>query len=308
VDDFVGTLQKEIASQPAQTAAPVDAVAQALQDASKGYQPPPAASVPLAAEEEEEEEEEKEPVHQVNRVDDEQQPAPPVVQQQQQQQQQPWEPAPAPAATSSTFSALASKLFADEPAPTTTIELSAEAPKPEEEDWETKQRDEHCSSQAELVLSRPKKIGMLEKKAKQKEAPAAAAAPRAVAAPAPAPAPAAAQALNGHASEPTDRQSQSDRASDFAAAAKANRENWMASQEDLHKRRSEFHGAVTYAFDGVFSWQMYGVTNATEPDGSPYTVPKQRACCILLLVLAPHRQSLRRSASCAANGARILSL
>lgn len=266
VDDFVGTLQKEIASQPAQTVPPADVVAQALQDASKSYQPPPAASVPSAAAEEEG----PEPVRPVKREVVEPEPA--VVQEREQPQQQQWEPAPAPVATSNAFSALASKLFADEPAPTTTIDLASDASKAEEEDWETKQGDEHRGSQPELVLSRPKKIGMLEKKTKHKEsASAAAAAPAAVAARAPGPA-AVAPAENGHASEAAVQQSQSDRATDVAAAAKTNREKWMASQEDLHKHRSEFHGAVTYAFDGVFSWQMYGVTNATEPDGSPYTV------------------------------------
>ena len=43
-----------------------------------------------------------------------------------------------------------------------------------------------------------------------------------------------------------------------------------APQADLTSRRKEFHGAVTYAFDGIFSWQMYGSTEATE-DGKPYT-------------------------------------
>ena len=45
---------------------------------------------------------------------------------------------------------------------------------------------------------------------------------------------------------------------------------WRALQADLTSRRKEFHGAVTYAFDGIFSWQMYGSTEANE-EGKPYT-------------------------------------
>ena len=45
---------------------------------------------------------------------------------------------------------------------------------------------------------------------------------------------------------------------------------WKALQADLTSRRKEFHGAVTYAFDGIFSWQMYGSTEANE-EGKPYT-------------------------------------
>ncbi len=44
----------------------------------------------------------------------------------------------------------------------------------------------------------------------------------------------------------------------------------LTPQADLTSRRKEFHGAVTYAFDGIFSWQMYGSTEAHE-DGKPYT-------------------------------------
>lgn len=40
---------------------------------------------------------------------------------------------------------------------------------------------------------------------------------------------------------------------------------------------SEFHGAVTYAFDGIFSWQMYGSTEATE-EGKAYTVSSYTVC------------------------------
>jgi hypothetical protein len=36
------------------------------------------------------------------------------------------------------------------------------------------------------------------------------------------------------------------------------RAGWKAKQGDLNSKRKDFHGAVTYAFDGIFSWQMYG--------------------------------------------------
>ena len=35
---------------------------------------------------------------------------------------------------------------------------------------------------------------------------------------------------------------------------------------------AEFHGAVTYAFDGIFSWQMYGSAEAIDETGRAYTV------------------------------------
>ncbi len=44
------------------------------------------------------------------------------------------------------------------------------------------------------------------------------------------------------------------------------------AQADLSSRRKEFHGVVTYMFDGIFSWQMYGSADAVDEDGSPYTV------------------------------------
>jgi hypothetical protein len=37
---------------------------------------------------------------------------------------------------------------------------------------------------------------------------------------------------------------------------------WKAKQSDLNNKRNEFHGAVTYMFDGIFSWQMYGSADA----------------------------------------------
>ena len=46
---------------------------------------------------------------------------------------------------------------------------------------------------------------------------------------------------------------------------------WRALQADLTTRRREFHGAVTYAFDGIFSWQMYGSAEAVDETGSAYT-------------------------------------
>lgn len=61
---------------------------------------------------------------------------------------------------------------------------------------------------------------------------------------------------------------------------------WRAKRDDLKNRRKgimsfscginplfiDFHGAVTYAFKGVFSWQMYGTVDTTDEYGKPYTV------------------------------------
>jgi hypothetical protein len=46
---------------------------------------------------------------------------------------------------------------------------------------------------------------------------------------------------------------------------------WKALQADLSTRRQDFHGAVTYAFEGIFSWQMYGSAEAIEEGGLKYT-------------------------------------
>lgn len=46
---------------------------------------------------------------------------------------------------------------------------------------------------------------------------------------------------------------------------------WKCKQDDLLTKRSDFHGAVTYAFDGIFSWSMYGATEAVDTSGKPYT-------------------------------------
>ena len=51
----------------------------------------------------------------------------------------------------------------------------------------------------------------------------------------------------------------------------AQKAHWVAKQDDLGKRRRGFHGAVTYAFDGIFSWQMYGSAEAIDESGSTYT-------------------------------------
>ena len=40
---------------------------------------------------------------------------------------------------------------------------------------------------------------------------------------------------------------------------------------------ADFHGAVTYAFDGIFSWQMYGSAEAVDEGGKAYTVRGSRA-------------------------------
>eukprot|EP01034_Spumella_vulgaris_P022430 gene22430-28555_t len=47
--------------------------------------------------------------------------------------------------------------------------------------------------------------------------------------------------------------------------------NWRAKQTDLAVRRKDFHGVVTYTFDGIFSWQMYGSAEASDENGNPYT-------------------------------------
>lgn len=46
---------------------------------------------------------------------------------------------------------------------------------------------------------------------------------------------------------------------------------WKAKQADMTDMRKDFHGAVTYAFDGVFSWQMYGSAEAIDEMGRTYT-------------------------------------
>lgn len=47
--------------------------------------------------------------------------------------------------------------------------------------------------------------------------------------------------------------------------------SWRALQGDLTARRKDFHGAVTLAFDGIFSWQMYGSADAIDETGKAYT-------------------------------------
>ena len=51
----------------------------------------------------------------------------------------------------------------------------------------------------------------------------------------------------------------------------AQKETWRAKQADLTDKRKDFHGVVTYTFDGVFSWQMYGSAEAVDETGSNYT-------------------------------------
>jgi hypothetical protein len=51
----------------------------------------------------------------------------------------------------------------------------------------------------------------------------------------------------------------------------AQKESWRAKQADLTSHRKDFHGVVTYTFDGVFSWQMYGSAEAVDETGSNYT-------------------------------------
>ena len=33
----------------------------------------------------------------------------------------------------------------------------------------------------------------------------------------------------------------------------------------------DFHGAVAYAYSGIFSWQMYGTAENVDEFGAPYT-------------------------------------
>jgi hypothetical protein len=51
----------------------------------------------------------------------------------------------------------------------------------------------------------------------------------------------------------------------------AQKETWRAKQADLTEKRKDFHGVVTYTFDGVFAWQMYGSAEAVDESGSNYT-------------------------------------
>jgi len=51
----------------------------------------------------------------------------------------------------------------------------------------------------------------------------------------------------------------------------AQKDTWRAKQADLTEKRKDFHGVVTYTFDGVFSWQMYGSAEAVDETGSNYT-------------------------------------
>lgn len=51
----------------------------------------------------------------------------------------------------------------------------------------------------------------------------------------------------------------------------AEKASWRAKQADLHTKRKNFHGAVTYMFDGIFCWQMYGSADALDEYGNTYT-------------------------------------
>jgi hypothetical protein len=53
--------------------------------------------------------------------------------------------------------------------------------------------------------------------------------------------------------------------------SKRDRAAWRALHSDMNSRRKDFHGAVTYAFDGIFSWQMYGSAEAVDETGKSYT-------------------------------------
>ncbi|CAM9616125.1 unnamed protein product [Chrysoparadoxa australica] len=47
--------------------------------------------------------------------------------------------------------------------------------------------------------------------------------------------------------------------------------DWKVHSEDLYQRRPGFHGTVVRAFDGVFSWAMYGTSEGSDSNGGdPY--------------------------------------
>lgn len=69
------------------------------------------------------------------------------------------------------------------------------------------------------------------------------------------------------------------------------RAQWRAQQDDLTMKRkgmlcrlspnsacylvifdADFHGACTYAFKGIFAWQMYSAVDAVDEFGKAYTV------------------------------------
>ena len=56
-----------------------------------------------------------------------------------------------------------------------------------------------------------------------------------------------------------------------AALTDTERATWKAKYNDLSERRKEFRGAVTYAYDGVFSWSMYSSAEARDSNNSLYT-------------------------------------
>lgn len=47
--------------------------------------------------------------------------------------------------------------------------------------------------------------------------------------------------------------------------------DWRCKQDDLTTKRKDYHGAVTYAFGGIFGWEMYGSVEATDDTGRTYT-------------------------------------
>jgi myosin heavy subunit len=49
------------------------------------------------------------------------------------------------------------------------------------------------------------------------------------------------------------------------------RKAWRAKYDDLNSHRSDFPGAVTYAYGGILSWSMYTVTDSMDENGKPYT-------------------------------------
>jgi len=46
-------------------------------------------------------------------------------------------------------------------------------------------------------------------------------------------------------------------------------DDWRVGSQDLQFKRPDFHGVVIRAFDGVFSWSLYGTTDGTETIGTP---------------------------------------
>lgn len=76
------------------------------------------------------------------------------------------------------------------------------------------------------------------------------------------------------------------------------RSSWRAKQQDMKSRRRNFHGAVTYMFDGIFSWQMYGSADAVGSLRSRLSVCVSDVCLMCMCWVddngAPYTEYLMR--------------